>query len=86
MCSIWHSVLGTVHMSIKWHILSNELANAAQDSKQLSGDNSEEEEVGRSGAFGPRKSHLDQECVTAQHQQAHKKKGKRQKAADKSQL
>lgn len=63
-------------------LFSQCLPIAARDSKQVASDSSEEEEVGRSGAFGPKKVLPNQAHATAQHRQTHKKKGKRQKASD----
>lgn len=63
-------------------LFSQCLPIAARDSKQVASDSSEEEEVGRSGAFGPKKVLPNQAHATAQRQQTQKKKGKKQKAGD----
>ena len=66
--------------------LSSGIANAAQDSDQQPGESSEEDEVGRSGAFGPKKSLQHQTHATAQHQQPQKrKKGKKRQAGSNQQ-
>ncbi|KAL3135844.1 hypothetical protein ABBQ32_007402 [Trebouxia sp. C0010 RCD-2024] len=57
----------------------------AVDSKQQSDGSSEEQEVGRSGAFGPRKPLQQQTRATSLQQPPQKKKGKRPKANDKQQ-
>lgn len=57
-----------------------------QDSKQQSDGSSEEEEVGRSGAFGPRKPLQQQTHGTSLQQPPQKRKGKKSKANNKQQL